>query len=184
MAENKSNAPEAFDDELVDEASSAFPGMEDLDGRLVGIFALKRGMAKNERGEEYPFIETLTVTLDDHEGTFARADGTTTTELVGPAPEIYEFRHSTGYLVKTLERRINGKDKFDRPLSERPYVGRIHSQPSKANKKLAAFAIREPEEADRALYAKGTPGYAMLAKAAERVKELHNTVDEAQAAFE
>lgn len=173
-AENVNTQGAEFDDELVDEASSVFPGMEDLDGRLVGIFALKKGTAEGDSGE-YPFIETVTVVLDDGK------DGDKVTELVGPAPQIIDFRHSTGYLVKTLDRRVNGIDQHDRPLWERPYVGRIDSQPSKRNKKVLAYAIREPEEGDRALYTKGTPGQAALVKGRDRARSLKSEVDNASA---
>jgi hypothetical protein len=118
------------DEEWMDGASSAFPKAENLapavppnygPGRLLAIWALSKGERKNDEGKLYPFVETVTLVLDDG------PDGSQTDELVGPAPVKLEgFQHSTTGLVSRLLKRVEGTNA----------------------KNVPAFSIAEPTAAD------------------------------------
>ncbi len=136
------------DAEWMDGASATFPKAENLapsippkfgPGRLVAIWAQKNGARKNDSGKEYPYVETLTLVLDDG------PDGTQTDDLVGPAPvQLREFQHSTSGLVARLAKRVEGVNAKGVKLRYRPMIGRMNTQPSKQNKNVAAFSIAEP----------------------------------------
>lgn len=135
------NTPEQ--DDFYDGAQSAFPSIEDLDGRLVAIWADSTDTRKGDSGM-YPFVETDTMVLDDGEA------GGVFTELV---PSVYDgedvvplilegFQHSTTGLVSRLKPRIGRK--------VTPLIGRVNSQPSKVNKRVLAYSIATPDENDMA----------------------------------
>jgi hypothetical protein len=140
------------DEEWMDGASSAFPKAENLapavppnygPGRLLAIWALSTGERKNDEGKLYPFVETVTLVLDDG------PDGSQTDELVGPAPVKLEgFQHSTTGLVSRLLKRVEGTNAKGVRLKYRPMVGRLNTQASSRNKNVPAFSIAEPTAAD------------------------------------
>lgn len=132
-------------EEFYDDATSGFPAIEDLDGRLVAIWALDKGEAvSTTNNKKYPFIETVTFVLDDG------VDGDKISELVPEAPRELEFRHSTTGLVARLRGRVGRVDADNKPVFK-PMLGRINSQPSRANKKVLAYSIAEPTDYDRAV---------------------------------
>lgn len=151
-AETTTSATEEDDSEWMDGATASFPKTDDLaptdpgkfgPGRLVAIWAKEKGSRLNEEGKPYPFVETLTLVLDDG------PDGDQATELVGPAPVRLEgFQHSTTGLVARLEKRVKGVNAKNIPLRFRPMIGRMNTQASKKNKKVAAFSISEPTAED------------------------------------
>lgn len=129
------------EDEFYDDAQSAFPSIEDLDGRLVAIWADSSGTRKGDSGT-YTFVETDTMVLDDG------VDGTVGTDIVpftggkdGEPILLEGFQHSTTGLVSRLKGRIGRKTT--------PMLGRINSQPSKVNKRVLAYSIAEPTEYDK-----------------------------------
>lgn len=147
-------------DEFYDDATDGFAKVEHLapslppnfgDGRLLAIWATGEGTRTNKEGKTYPYVETITVTLDDGpEGLDAPGWEADAAELV---PEgwnrLDKFQHSTGSLVARLSKRLTGRDKNDVPLRFRPYIGRLNTQPSRNNKNVAAYSISQPTEADR-----------------------------------
>jgi hypothetical protein len=143
------------DDDWMDGASSTFPKMENLapcvsgsfgPGRLVAIWAVSNGERKNDEGKVYPYVETVTLVLDDG------PDGNMFDDLIGVAPVRLEgFQHSTGGLVARLSKRVNGVGVNGVKLRYRPIVGRINTQASKINKHVAAFSISEPTDQDMAV---------------------------------
>lgn len=151
-ANETATAVENDDDEWMDGASSTFPKVDDLapsippnygPGRLVAIWAQKNGTRKNDQGKEYPYVETLTLVLDDG------PNGDQTSELVGPAPvQLEGFQHSTSGLVARLSKRVEGVNAKGIKLRYRPMIGRMNTQASKVNKNVAAFSIAEPTEED------------------------------------
>jgi len=145
--QTQTNQVAGGDEDEWDDAKSAFPGMEDLDNRLVAIYARKAGERKNPEGKLYPFIETVTVVLDNG------LDGNAFTETV-PAVEgepirLDDFQHSTTGLVARLRHRVEGKSAAGTALRIRPMLGRINSQPSQRNKKVLAYSIAEPTDRDK-----------------------------------
>jgi hypothetical protein len=151
------------DQEWMDGASNAFPKAEHLapslppnygPGRLVAIWAKSAGTRKNDQGKEYPFIQTITLVLDEGPNGQAWLTGTEgwdseASTLIPAAPvRLDDFQHSTGGLVARLQKRLTAKNAQGIPLRWRPMVGRMNTQPSKANKNVAAFSISEPTAAD------------------------------------
>ena len=143
-------------DEFYDEATEAFPSVDDLapladknnpttEGRLVAIWALENGQDKGDNGM-YPWTKTITLVLDDG------PEGDQTTELVGPAPVRLELRHSTVGIQTRLAPRVNGRDKNDQPLRFRPMIGRVNTRPSTRYKKGSpAVSISKPTDADKGI---------------------------------
>lgn len=151
------------DSEWMDGASAAFPKAEHLapsvppkfgPGRLVAIWAKSAGTRKNEQGKEYPYVQTITLVLDEgpdgpswltgENGWDAEAS-----TLIPAAPvRLDDFQHSTGGLVARLQKRLTGRTPGGVSLRYRPMVGRINTQPSRANKNVAAFSISEPTADD------------------------------------
>lgn len=140
------------DSEWMDGASATFPKAENLapsippkfgPGRLVAIWAQETGTRKNDQGKEYPFVQTLTLVLDDG------PDGGQSDEVVGSAPvRLEDFQHSTSGLVARLQKRVTGVNAKGVPLRYRPMIGRMNTQASKQNKNVAAFSISEPTAED------------------------------------
>lgn len=153
MAEAE-NTP-VTEDEFYDDASASFPSKADLapdgtfergrmgPGRLVAIWALKNGVGKKD-GKAYDFVDSVTLVLDDG------PNGDYVTELVGPAPQrVNGLQHSTSGLVARLKGRVDGKNAAGIRLKYRPMIGRVNTQPSKANAANAAYSISVPTDEDR-----------------------------------
>lgn len=148
------------EDEFYDDATSDFPKVEHLApsvppnfgaGRLLAIWVTGEGKRKNDKGEFYPFVETITVTLDDGPNGIEGPgwdENAPTLVPTGPV-RLDKFQHSTGGLVSRLQKRLTGKTKDGVPLKFRPMIGRINTQPSKSNKNVAAYSIGMPSDADR-----------------------------------
>lgn len=162
-AAGSDKAVTAEDEEWMDGASNAFPKAEHLapvnppnfgPGRLVAIWAKSQGTRKNDKGVVYPFVNTLTLVLD--EGPDGRAwltgsDGwdAEASSLIPASPvRLDDFQHSTSGLVARLQKRLTGKNAAGVSLKFRPMVGRMNTQASKANSKVAAFSISEPTADD------------------------------------
>jgi hypothetical protein len=141
-------------EEFYDDAANTFPSKVDLApdgtfehgqmgaGRLVAVWAVKNGVGTKD-GKSYSYVDSITLVLDDG------LDGTYFTELVGPAPQRIEMQHSTGGLVARLKGRVEGRNAKGVSLKYRPMIGRINTQPSKANAAVAAYSISPPTEDDR-----------------------------------
>ncbi|MET0417852.1 MAG: hypothetical protein ABW022_17730 [Actinoplanes sp.] len=152
MTDTNVNTPVADDDEYYDDATAAFPSVEDLapsnapdfgEGRLVAIYAKSNGERKGNNGDMYGYTETITVALDDG------PDGDQVTEMVGPAPYRVDMRHSTGFIHAKLKSRVEGKHpKSGRPLKYLPLIGRINTQPSTQNKKVPAYGLAPKTDDD------------------------------------
>jgi hypothetical protein len=165
-----SETTNSTEDEFYDEATEAFPSVDDLvpladkknpttDGRLVAIWAVKNGEAKTDRpgGGTYGFTETVTLVLDDG------PDGDQATDLIGPAPQKLNLRHSTTGIHSRLAPRVEGMSKPKRdedgtiiapavPLKFRPMIGRVNTRPStKVKGGSPAVSIAKPTEADLAI---------------------------------
>jgi hypothetical protein len=142
------------EDEFYDDATSEFPSPEDLCpadpkgpvvGRLVAIWAVENGTAKGENGT-YPYTESVTLVLDDG------PDGNLATDLIGPAPQRLDLRHSTTGIQSRLRGRVEGVNAKGVPLKYRPMIGRVNTRPSTKYKKGSpAFSIAEPSAEDRAV---------------------------------
>lgn len=159
MTENVNGTTAGQDEDFYDDATSAFPSVEDLapqdgmgEGRLVAIWAKSNGTAVSATsGKPYGYTETLTLVLDDG------PDGGVYTELIpstggGDEPARLELRHSTTGIHSRLRPRVEGKhSKTGVPLRWRPMLGRVNTQASKANKKVPAYSISEPTDSDREL---------------------------------
>lgn len=158
-----------FQDEFYDDATEAFPSVNDLipvanntikgqvDGRLVAIWAKSNGTRTNDRGEEYGYTEAIVLVLDDG------PNGDQATELVGPALQEVQLQLSTGGLYSRLSPRVEGMTKARRdedgkilapsvPMRWRPMVGRINARPStKVKNGSPSIGISAPTDADRAI---------------------------------
>lgn len=183
------------DSEWMDGASASFPKAEHLapsippnygPGRLVAIWAKSSGTRKNDSGKEYPFIQTLTLVLDEGPNGQAWLTGTDgwdseASTIIPAAPvRLDDFQHSTGGLVARLQKRLTGKTPAGVPLKYRPMVGRMNTQASKANKNVAAFSISEPTAADMEVARK----YKDMIKAINAELESADKADEDAAAFD
>jgi hypothetical protein len=172
------------DSEWMDGASATFPKAENLapsvppnfgPGRLVAIWAQENGTRKNDSGKEYPYVQTLTLVLDNG------PDGNQTDDTVGKAPvRLEDFQHSTGGLVARLSKRVTGKSPKGVPLKYRPMIGRMNTQASSQNKNVAAFSISEPTAADMEV----ARGYAEMIKGINAELEAKDKEAENSAAFE
>lgn len=157
MTESTSTASDFYDD-----ATDTFPKMEHLapsvppnfgPGRLVAIWAIGQGTRQNDKGKTYPYVETVTVTLDDGpSGLSGLGWEPTAAELVPEGVQrLDKFQHSTGGLVARLGKRVDGRSQDGTPLRFRPMIGRINTQPSSQNKNVAAYSISRPTDEDRAI---------------------------------
>jgi hypothetical protein len=157
---NPNNGQDA--DDFYDDATAGFPKAEHLapsvppkfgPGRLVAIWARENGKRKNDKGEVYPFVDTITVTLDDGPDGDLTGPGWSedAVELVPPGVQRLELQHSTGGLVARLSKRVEGVNAKGIKLKYRPMIGRINTQASKNNKNVAAFSVSEPTDEDRSI---------------------------------
>jgi hypothetical protein len=140
-------------EEFYDDVTSEFPNVEHLapsdapfgTGRLVAIWAKELGTGKGNNGP-YGYVETITLALDNG------PDGTQVHEMVGEAPYRVEMRHSTGYLYNKLKGRVTGKHpKTGVPLKFRPLIGRVDTQASQSNKKVAAYGWKPMTDEDKVI---------------------------------
>jgi hypothetical protein len=119
------------DDDIFDTATSVYLDMDDLDGRLLLIWALG---AKEMQGTNGPYtaIEARYVVLDGEP-----------IEVKAPAiPHLVtDGMFSAGQFVTKLKHRVHG----------RPLLGRVDSRPSQQNKKVLAYGLREPTAEDMVL---------------------------------
>lgn len=162
-----SDTTNSTEDEFYDDATEAFPSVDDLaplatnrnpdtTGRLVAIWALENGVGKGEKGP-FPFTETITLVLDDG------PDGDQATDMIGAAPVELKLRHSTTGVQSRIAPRVEGMSKPKRdeegnilapsvPLKFRPMIGRINTRAPKNYKNgNPAVSIAAPTEADRAI---------------------------------
>ena len=134
------------DDEFFDSATSEFPAKEDLKDRLVAIWNTgKTGERKNDRGEMYPYVETVTLVLDDGpDGWSAKrfdGDPNLVPSVAENGPQRLDgFQWSTkGVYSRTTNRRVG----------DRPMIGRINSMKNKSKGMNDAWSIAEMTEDDR-----------------------------------
>lgn len=153
--------------EFYDEASEEFPGKEDFKDRLVAVWVTgKKGTRQNADGKSYPWVETITLALDDG------PDGDGATALVGPAPErVDKLQWSTNGMVARLEPRITKKDADGNPVY-RPMIGRVNSRKNRIKGRSDSWSIASPTETDKAT----ADQYADLLKSiTAEVKEMRET---------
>jgi hypothetical protein len=157
--------------EYYDDANEEFPGKEDLKDRLVAIWVTgKKGTRRNADGGTYPWVETITLVMDDG------PDGTFSTPLVGPAPErLDKFQYSQGGLVSRLEPRISKKD-GDGNLIFRPMIGRINSRKNKIKGRSDSWSIAAPNEDDKAMI--DSEFAELIKEITAEVRELRTAADD------
>jgi hypothetical protein len=114
-----------------DDAKSEYLGMEDLDGRLLLIWALD--IRKDMPGTNG--------TYDAIEARYAILDGDVNDRITAVPLTVDDGLFSAGQFVGKLKHRLGG----------RPLLGRVNSQPSRANKKVSAYGFGDPTEADKAV---------------------------------
>jgi hypothetical protein len=118
--------------DVFDTATSVYLDMDDLDGRLLLIWAL--GIKKDLPGTNgtYDAIEARYVVLDGD-------------PIDVKAPSIPHLvtdgQFSAGQFVAKLKHRVQG----------RPLLGRADSRPSQQNKKVLAYGLKEPTQEDMEL---------------------------------
>lgn len=197
------------DEDFYDSASSLFPKVEHLApsippkfgaGRLVAIWPTgKTGERKGSNGDMYPWVETVTLVLDNGPAGAevninpAYAEGSEEiVGLVGNDPiRLDAFQHSTGGLVARLQKRLKGVSpaKHDDagneirpavPLRWRPMIGRINTQASSTNKNVAAFSISDMTDGDRLIARK----FATVIKALNAEMKARETEKEDSDAFD
>jgi hypothetical protein len=120
----------ANDEELFDDAKSEFLGMEDVDGRLLLIWAtgVRRDLI-GKSGGKYDAVEARYVILDGK-----------TTERIDQVPmTVDDGLFSAGTVVAKLKNRVGKK----------PILGRVDSRPSSFNKNVPAYGLADPTEEDR-----------------------------------
>ena len=147
------------DEEYFDSATSEFPAKEDLNGRLVAIWNTgKTGTRKSDNGTEYPYVETVTLVLDDGPGDWyatnikrmaidGKGDPTTGTDdclvpsvrLNGPQ-RLDDFQWSAvGVYSRASKRKVG----------DRPMIGRINSKKNAKKGFSDAWSIAEMTEEDK-----------------------------------
>ena len=160
------------EDEFYDEATDEFPSVNDLvpgahnritdqvDGRLVAIWAKENGKRKNDRGEFYDYTDAYVLVLDDGPG------GDQATQLIGPAPWEGQLRFSTSGTHSRLAPRVEGMTKARKdesgvviapavPMKFRPLIGRINAKPStKVKNGSPAIGISKPADEDKPIIQK------------------------------
>lgn len=116
-----------------DTPQTEFVEIADLDGRLVLVLPHRLEQATSRtNGDKYDRIVADVIVLD----------GPTTekiTEVPGTVKDM--FLSSTGVVSRT--RRNVG--------SGRPVLGRVDSRPSTANKRVLAYGLADPSDADKVL---------------------------------
>jgi hypothetical protein len=180
--------------ELYDEAKQEFPSKFDLKDRLVAIWVTgKKGTRPAQNGgDPYPWVETITLVLDDPNGV-QDWDGRVKNEnkdwvetLIpsvvqeGPA-RLDNFQYSQGGLTARLLPRITLKDKqTDAPIY-RPMIGRINERPGQKGKN-PPWGIATPTDEDKATAQKYADKIKAITLEVKALREGGSTSDEA--AFE
>lgn len=164
----------APEDEFYEDAQDNFPSKWDFEDRLVAVWPTgKTGTRVGENGKEYPWIETITMALDDGpDGD--KGEGLTGDReefLVGPAPAHAEgiqwsaagvysrVRPKLGKTMLAEKKDEHGKVVTDRSgqavmetvVDYRPVCGRINRRKN-AKKGLAdSWSLGKPTEEDRVI---------------------------------
>jgi len=159
MTDN-TNATE--DLELYDDAKAEFPSKYDLKDRLVAIWVTgKEGSRAGQEGKTYPWIETITLVLDDPEGKTGwdgmvkNEHGDMVETLVPPVEDegparLDNFQWSATGIVTRLQPRLKLKDKkTDAPIY-RPMIGRINERRSTVRGRNNPWSIAEKTPEDLA----------------------------------
>ncbi len=138
------------EEDFFDSATSEFPAKEDLKDRLVAIWNTgKTGLRKSEQpgGDPYPYVETITLVLDDGPNGWSatRVDGDP--QLVASVAEngpqrLDDFQWSaTGIYSRAHKRPVGGA----------PMCGRINSRKNKTKGFNDAWSIAELTEDDKVI---------------------------------
>lgn len=137
-------------DDIFDSATTTFIGPEDLDGRLILFIPREKGQAKGDNGDLYDYIS----------GDMLVLDGQPAEKIPGPFPfEVIGQRLSAGMIVSQLKPKL---------AAQKMTLGRVNSRPSKYNKKVPAYSLGDPTDADKALARKYAKAWQdKLNKAAE-----------------
>jgi hypothetical protein len=113
------------EDEFFDSATSEFPAKEDLNGRLVAIWNTgKEGTRKNDRGETYPYVETVTLVLDDG------PDGWTGKRVDGDPNLVPSVAESGPQQLDGFQWSASGiySRASKRKVGDKPMIGRINTK--------------------------------------------------------
>ncbi len=143
-------------DEFYEDAQDNFPSKFDFEDRLVAIWPTgKTGTRQGENGKDYPWIETLTLALDDGPDGDKGVGLTSDREefLVGPAPAHAEGLQWSAAGVYSRVRPKLGKtiqlDDGSTVPDYRPVCGRINRRKN-AKKGLAdSWSLGKPTDEDR-----------------------------------
>jgi hypothetical protein len=164
-------SPTGVEDEFYDEANDEFPSVNDLvvgahnkikdqvDGRLVAIWARENGVGKGQDGP-YDYTDALVLVLDDG------PDGTHVTDLIGSAPQELPLRFSTKGIQSRLAPRVDGMTPVKRdadgnvivpsvPQKFRPMTGRVNARPNTTRKDGSPpIGIAKPTDEDKVILQK------------------------------
>jgi len=147
-------------DEFYEEAQDNFPSKFDFEDRLVAIWPTGRtGEREGENGKPYPWIETLTLALDDGPDGDKGVGLTSDREefLVGPAPAQAEGIQWSAAGVYSRVRPKLGKTIPDpaNPTQQipdyRPVIGRINRRKNAKKGMADSWSLGKPAEGDRAI---------------------------------
>jgi hypothetical protein len=135
------------DEDFFESATSEFPAKEDLKDRLVAIWNTgKTGTRKSEAtGLPYPYVETITVVLDDGPNGWQDRRPEGAPNLVPSVAEhgpqrLDGFQWSaTGVYSRAVKR----------PVGSIPMIGRINMKPNKTKGMSPPWNIDEMTDADR-----------------------------------
>lgn len=111
--------------------STEFVTIDDVDGRLIVAIPLRMEQkAGKSDGKPYDVIVADVIVVD----------GPTTDKIPAVPFTIPEMHLSAGMVVGQLRQYV-GKG--------RPVLGRVNSKPSRINKALKAYALSDPDQADK-----------------------------------
>ena len=168
------NTTPAGDEEFFDSATSEFPAKEDLKDRLVAIWNTgKEGSRVSEaNGKAYPYVETVTLVLDDGPDgwTGKRADGdpNLVASVADAGPQRLDgFQWSASGIYSRASKRKVG---------DKPMIGRINSKKNTKKGFSDAWSIAEMTEDDKVTARKYTDLFHQISA------EMQNKAD--GAAFE
>lgn len=140
-------------DDLFDDATSEFASKFDLKDRLVLVWVTGvKGERKGENGTMYPWVETVTLVLDDgpdgYQATRPGDGGIMGPNLVASVAEagpvrLDAFQWSATGLTSRLTPRISAKN-------SRPLLGRINMRANTKKGLAAPWSIADPTDADKA----------------------------------
>lgn len=144
MTDQTSTTP--AEDEFFDSATSEFAAKEDLKDRLVAIWNTgKTGTRKNDRGESYPYVETVTLVLDDGPAAWQATRFDDQPNLVASVAQEGPQRLD-GFQWSALGIRSRAEK---RPVGGKPMIGRINSKPNKTKGMSPPWNIAEMTEDDK-----------------------------------